>query len=66
MFDCESTYIIIILLILILIQLYNKKSKLDGFTPSTQPLHEENTLFHMNPFDNDDYQTPAFYVRHYS
>ena len=50
---------------ILLLLCYNKKkckSKLENFSLSKKPMEADNTLLHMNPFDNIDYITP-YYIK---
>jgi hypothetical protein len=46
----------------IIILIYLLLDKAEGFSLSTKPFEEDNTLLLRNPFDDVDYQTPNFYV----
>jgi hypothetical protein len=50
---------IVILLVVLYFLFGDTKEK---FTPSNKPMDHENSLFLHGPFDNVDYQTPAFYA----
>ena len=38
----------------------NTWPRLEGFSLSKKPFEEDNSLLYVNPFDNQDYQTPYF------
>ncbi len=49
----------ILLIIVVIYLLFFRK---ESFTPSNKPMDHENSLLMNGPFDEVDYQTPAFYA----
>jgi len=54
-----------ILVIFLLLLLFGATiyRRYEFFSLSKKPMETENTLLHMNPFDNIDYIVPSFYLK---
>jgi hypothetical protein len=57
----QQLIVIILLLLCVYAQWQCGQVSNEGFSPSTVPFSEDNTLLNRNPFDDVDYQVPMFY-----